>query len=150
MDPNLTRKTEQLKWVFSAQQKADRREAAKWYLERLSTDKKFLHAVAFTDHMTVYCMPACRTVWCDKRDDVSVINASVGRGSKKVVKLSFYIAVNAVVGGVALVFTTRTTDKGGKVYKIISFTGCPVSSAIASSLGHADSYHSEPCSCRNN
>ena len=118
VDPNLTKKTEQLKWVFSAQQKADRREAAKWCLERLSTDKKFLHAVAFTDHMTIYCMPARRTVWCDKRDDVTVVHASVGRG-KKVVKLGFYIAVNAVVGGVAIVFTTGTTDKGGKVYKVI-------------------------------
>jgi hypothetical protein len=68
------------------------------------------------DQKKLWVCPKGRRVWCDTRmDELLIVDSRTN--ITKPIKLCFYLAVNALVGVVDIIFVTGTSglDKGYKV-----------------------------------
>lgn len=109
VDRNLVRVKEAVKWPFSTAQKKARREAAAALLATVQADPLFWQRVVFLDQKKLWVNIGARFVYVDKRQGEALIANSAFDGKLRACCLSFYIAVSALVGPVALVFVTGTT-----------------------------------------
>jgi len=85
-------------------------ETAQHHLRALNEDPGFLDTVIFLDKCHAYMVPDLLKVWVDKFEYDVLFECKHLR--RKSVKLEWYLAVNAKVGLLSVVFVTGTTGKG--------------------------------------
>lgn len=117
--PTLSYKKLLVKAKLTAEHKTDRVRISKQNLA--STDEE-LQTVVWIDAKTMYMNITQRYGWVDSlKEDIFETNRVSTRKSN-IIKLKYYIAVNARLGGVMLVFYTGTTgmpaERDGKVYLV--------------------------------
>lgn len=121
--PTFSYKKLTVKAKLSAQQKLDRVAVCKKHLQ---VPDKTLETVLWIDAKTMYMNITHRYGWVDAaEEDVFETNRPATRKSN-VIKLKYYIAVNARLGAVYLGFYTGTTgmpaERDGKTYLVSSTT----------------------------
>lgn len=113
IDPNLVRRSTDVKVEHTAQQKLNRQRVAIDCMERLTKDKLSVQRVTWIDASSIELSNPAKMnhlVYCDKRDTrVCHVIADPRFSTSKKIYLKFVAAVNYDNGPVYLDFTTGTT-----------------------------------------
>lgn len=117
VEPALRRRRLAVKRLLSEENRLARQEACRrlllWPAEQL-------RRVFWIDAATVYVVPKSRLVYAPPHAHMVVTDARLPSHSTNLLKLKFYICINAVAGAVALKFVTGTTDLEGDEEWLVS------------------------------
>lgn len=119
-DPNLVKKSLDVKWEFSDDEKAARVDIARALLLRVAKSPTYLDTTVYVDKCHAWVVPDTTKVWVDRFDyDLLFTSAAL---KKKAVRLDWFLAVNAMLGLLGVVFSSGTTGKDNEYLVSLNFT----------------------------
>lgn len=107
LEPTCRRRREAVKRLLTAENRAARLASSRALLE-WPLDK--LRRVFWIDAATIYCSPKSLAVYAPPGSHLVITDERVPSHSTQLRKLKFYICINAILGPVALVFITGTSE----------------------------------------
>lgn len=117
VEPALRRRRLAVKRLLSDENRQARRDICRrlllWPVEQLQR-------VFWIDAATIYVVPKSQLVYAPPAAHMVVTDARLPSHSSNLLKLKFYICINAVAGAVALKFVTGTTDLEGDEEWLVS------------------------------